>query len=452
MADCTGINKLTNLVGCGAQAAVEDGASSLGEAMMKSYDSILKDFATSWLGKGMLVDLSTSSSLAWFQVSISAVTVFLVVMGLMLAGIKTMMDRNGRPLREVAESLGKVVFVTVAGSLAVQVFVVGGDAFGKWILKSAGLDSGTFTVATTALTASPGLAIIIGIFGILTVLIQWGVMFVRGAILPLLVAWWPVSAAAAMLEGGKKSFEGVTRWIIAFLIYSPVAASIYALAWRLKNGKDGVGGVVNGWVLIVLAVLTLPALLRLIAPATSAMGKMAGGVMAMGMTTAAVGAGIAVGAAVATGGASAGASGAAAGGGSAGGPAAGGGSGSGGGPSVASGAGGQGVPGPGGSDGAGGKHAANPAEGATGAGGSAGSAGSAGSDGSGLIGGSGADGASSSPPSSNGGGVAQGASDASPAGGSASSGGGRASGWDAAQGALDSSDGNDGTAEGMYSE
>lgn len=425
---------VTDPVGCVVQKVTDDSTTNFAQAMMAGYDSALKNFATSWLGKGMMVDLS-GPSVDWFKMSTSVVTLFLVTLGLMFAGIKTLRDRNGRPVREVFEALGRVVFVSAAGSLAVQVFVVGGDAYGQWILKNAGLDTGSFVVSMEVVGRAPGLAIILGLFGILTVLCQWGLMFVRGALLPLLAGYWPIAASAAMLEGGKKSFEGVTEWLIAFVVYSPIAASIYALAWRLKNGDEGLGGVVNGWILIVLAVLTLPALMRLIAPVSSAMGRMAGGVMATGITAAAVGAGVAVGAAVVTGGASAGASGGAA---TTGGKAAGDGLGaaSGGAP-----AGGEGLAGGNGSDGASGKHAA----------------GSASSDSGGPVGGGAAPG---------GGGTTEGASDTSSGGGSgtpaavgasASSNGGGNRGaalvFEAAKGALDTMDGNHGgTAEGMVAE
>lgn len=446
MADCSNPAAIAlNAIECGVQKVTEDGANNLGQQMMAGYDKILKDFATSWLGKGIMVDLN-GPSVEWFKSSTSTLTLFLVTMGLMIAGIKTFKDRNGRPAREVFEALGKVVFVTVAGSLAIQLFVTAGDHYGKWILDSAGLDTGTFTVGGAAVASAPGLAIIIGLFGILTVLCQWALMFLRGAILPLLSAYWPVSAASAMLEGGKKSFEGVTKWIIAFIVYSPLAASIYALAWRMKNGDEGIGGVINGWILVVLAVLALPALLRLIAPVTSAMGKMAGSVMAMGMTAAVVGAGVAVGAAVATGGASAGASGAGAGAGTGagsgttgGGAAIGSGSSSGG--AATGGDGSTGGTGQSGKDGTSGSTMADGAGGSTSLTGSSSSGG-----GSSTVGGASE---SSAGGSKGGGSTASGASEA-PAGGGGREGAGLA--FQAAQGALESRGGDEGAAEGMVSE
>ena len=444
MADCSNPAAIAiNAIECGVQKVTQDGANNLGQQMMAGYDQLMKDFATSWLGQGILVDLN-GPSVDWFKASTSIVTLFLVTIGLMVAGIKTFKDRNGRPAREVFEALGRVVFVTVAGSLSIQVFVTAGDAYGKWILDAAGLDTGTFTVGGAAVASAPGLAVIIGLFGILTVLCQWALMFLRGGVLPLLSGYWPVAAASAMLEGGKKSFEGVTKWILAFIVYSPLAASIYALAWRLKNGDEGIGGLVNGWILMVLAVLALPALLRLIAPVTAAMGKMAGAVMAMGMTAAVVGAGVAVGAAVATGGASSGASAAPQGSGPQTNPAAAGGDAAKGNASsgdVAT-----------GNDSAtgGGKHAKDSNPGGTIADGAEGGDSSAGNSASGH--GSSATAKASGSPGEGSAGSNQTASGASEAPAGNGSKDGSAMAWKAAQGAMENSGGNQGAAEGMVSE
>lgn len=305
----TDVGSVPKAVENAVESWTDSAVGQFAKAMMEGYDYVLKEFMTSWLGKGILVDMD-GPSVSWFQQSMGLVSVFLVTLGLMFAGIRVMLDRNGKPLKEVVENLGKVLFVTFAGTSLVQVFVIGADAFNKWILDAAGLSANV--EATAAAVGAPGVAILLGLFAIITVLIQWVLMFVRGALLPLLVAWWPVAAAASMLKGGDSTFKGVTRWILAFLIYSPVAACIYALAWRMKNGQEGIGGVINGWVLIALAVLALPALLRLLTPAVEAVGRMAAGTMALGVAAGTIVAAGAVGAAVYSGGASAAAGGAAA--------------------------------------------------------------------------------------------------------------------------------------------
>lgn len=290
------------------EGAVQDGVQSFAKAMMEGFDSLFKDFLTSWLGQGVVVDL-TGPSVAWFQTSLSFMNVFLVTIGLMIAAIRTAFAAKGEPLTVAFKALGTVVFVTFGGMLAIQVLLVAGNAFAKWIMESAGLSTTQYGVAVTLWSTMPGLAIILGLFGIMATAFQWGIMFLRGAILPILAAFWPTAASMAMFKGHEGAFTKITAWLIAFIIYTPLAATIYAFAWRLKAGDDGVGGVLNSLILIALAVLALPALMRLMTPAAEAMGKAAGGAMAMGVTAATVSAGVAVGAAVASGGGSAAASG-----------------------------------------------------------------------------------------------------------------------------------------------
>lgn len=278
-----------------------------GKTMLDGFDYILKEFMTSWLGAGMLVDLN-GVSVDWFKSSLNVFTLFLTTLGLMIAGIRTVMLHKGQPLAEAARGFGTVIGVALLGTVLVQMCVAAGAAYAKWILDSSGAGVDQYGIQSGLLLTNPGVAIIAGLFGILAVLFQWGIMLARNATLPFLVAFWPTAAAGAMVGGGKSMFTKLTTWILAFVIYVPLAASIYAFAWKLKSGVDGVGGVINGLILLVLAILTLPALLRLLAPASAALGNSAGGAMAMGVTAAAVTTGVAVGAAVATGGASAGAS------------------------------------------------------------------------------------------------------------------------------------------------
>ncbi|MDQ0733506.1 hypothetical protein [Arthrobacter sp. B1I2] len=294
--------------------AVNSGANSLGEAMMGAWDSIMKGFLTSWLDAGMMVSLE-GESMAWLTDQLQVLSIFMSTLGIMVACVWTMMHARGDRAVKAAKSLLMVFLVTTAGTTLMQVAIPAGDAFSKYILDEAGVTVQGYEQLGPAAAAvgqiGPGLAIVAGIFGVIATLLQWVIMIVRATVLPLLVAIWPVAAAAAMIRGAEQSFSRVTMWLVAFLLYKPIAAIIYAFAWKLKSGGDGIGGVINGMLLLVLAVAALPALMKLLSPATAAMGSAAGGTMALGAGAAVVTAGVAAGAAVATGGASAGAKGAA---------------------------------------------------------------------------------------------------------------------------------------------
>ncbi|AMM22909.1 hypothetical protein AX769_22520 (plasmid) [Frondihabitans sp. PAMC 28766] len=283
-----------------ASGAFQDAANNI----YQGFDGLMKDFLTSWVGQGLVVNLDGSAA-KWFQQSILPINILLLVVGLIIAGVRTMLAANGGPFREALTSLGRVLAVTTFGTAAVQILVWGGDAYAQWILKESGTSADSGKLAGDFASQSPGLALIFGLLGIIAVGLQWAIMFVRQAMLLLLMVFWPTTASYAMMRQGQQAFEKVTAWIIAFVIYSPLAASIYAFAWRLKDGQDGPGGVIYGLMLIALAIIALPAMMRLLVPAAAAMGNASGGAMALGMTAAAVSAGVAVGAAVATGGGSA---------------------------------------------------------------------------------------------------------------------------------------------------
>jgi type IV secretion system protein TrbL len=440
---CSGIvgcEGARTIVGAGAKAVASNGFQQAAETIFSSYDDIIKQFLTSWVGSDFLVALDNKAT-AWFQDTSLPITILLLTVGLIVAGIRTMYTQRGEEFGEAMRNLGRVVAVTSFGTVSIQVLVWGGDAYAEWILKVSGTSATAGYVDAGFAASSPGLALLFGLVGVLAVGIQWVIMFVRQAMLLLLNAFWPMSASYAMLRQGQQAFEKITAWIIAFIIYSPLAASIYAFAWRLKSGQDGAGGVIYGLMLIILAVAALPAIMRLIAPVSAALGNAAGGAMALGITSAAVSAGVAVGAAVATGGAAAGAG-------------AGAGAGTGattagttgaaeGSSATASG------PGAGGGSGADASSIAGGGDGGTAGGGSADTASS-------TVGGDSAAGAQDSGSSSSSGGdgggqTAAGASESASGSGSGQSAGSRA-GWAAAQQASDNAPSDGSTAEGMIGE
>ena len=59
-------------------------------------------------------------------------------------------------------------------------------------------------------------------------------------------------------------------WLLAFALYKPAAAIVYAVAFDLA-GQPGALALLDGVMMLVLAILALPALLRFVVPATSAL-------------------------------------------------------------------------------------------------------------------------------------------------------------------------------------
>ena len=75
-----------------------------------------------------------------------------------------------------------------------------------------------------------------------------------------------------MTDLGFTWFKKLWGWMFAWVLYAPAAALVYAAAFSLMDTSKDLTGVISGYMMIVLAVLALPALLRLIPPVVMAGG------------------------------------------------------------------------------------------------------------------------------------------------------------------------------------
>ncbi|MDQ6740764.1 MAG: hypothetical protein M3021_10500 [Actinomycetota bacterium] len=335
---CGAVSSATNAIaGDFIQTAAEDAA--------KAADSLLKTLATAWTsiptptgancssgaGGSYTCQNATSSSggsagaIQFIQGDLKYITLFVGVAAIIVAAAQMAYKGRGEPVRESMHGLLRLVVVSGAGLAFISILAQAGDSFSSYVLSSTpSSKSGDLAQATslfklsgggTAFTGVAFLLLLLGILAILATLIQLFLIIIRGALLVVMAGVWPLSAAASMTGGGQSMFKKTTGYILAFLIYKPAASIVYALAFYLIQNPpanaDPLVTQIEGVVLILLATLTLPALLKFVVPAVSSAGGV-GAAEAIG-----AGAALATGAAAiaATGGGSA-AAGAGAGGGS----------------------------------------------------------------------------------------------------------------------------------------
>ncbi|QRY42306.1 hypothetical protein JVX92_15090 (plasmid) [Microbacterium hominis] len=314
MADCGGLDWVGNVVGCGAQAAVDGTLGGIGAAALKGVNDLWNGFMTSWIGNAPEGVFGGETG-EWFTYVSTPIVALLVVIGLVIAGARTAFSVRGEPAKEAMGKLVRVVLITTSSVIGFSIMAAGMKALAKWILDSATIRPGDSLIGEVAMFSQNGLlAVIFGILGVIVVGVQWVFMIARAIGLTALLPFWPVAAAAGLIEKYESGFEKVTAWLIAFLIYPPVAAGIYGLAFKLRSGRDGVEAAFMGLGLSFIAVIALPALMRLLVPATAALGRAGAWQTMMGVTAAAATTAVAVGAMAVTGGAAAPAAGGAAGG------------------------------------------------------------------------------------------------------------------------------------------
>ena len=222
----------------------------------------------------------------------------LMVISVLIAAGQMMWTRKGQPLTELLSSLLKFAIINAASVSGVTMLLDSGDKFSAWIIKQA-TDEG-FEKALSSLMGpevfkseiSVGIAIfaiVMGIIAIIVSVIQIGLLIVRSAMALILVGTLPLAFSATNTSWGKQWSQKHVSWLIAFILYKPVASLVYAAAFKVFgsygkiDGDDGQRMVyfVSGLVLMVGALFALPAMMRLIVPAVGAAAG-AGGAMFAG--------------------------------------------------------------------------------------------------------------------------------------------------------------------------
>ena len=302
--DCSGPLGIPDplcIVGSGVQDAVGSVAGSAIEALAEAVEEAVAKAVTSlgtiWVKVGT-PNLTTSNggstpseavgfiqgSLWWYM---AAAAVLAVIVG----GTRMAWEHKAEPGRELVKALLTLVVVAGAGLTAIALAVTAADAFSEWIINRSteGTDFGqnmTLLLGVGAVTGIGALLVILmGLLAIFASIIQIGLMVVRGGMLVILAGILPISASATNTEMGRAWFKKCIAWLIAFILYKPAAAIIYATAFQLA-GSDVFGGggegddllkAITGLVLMVLALIALPALMRFVMPMVSSMASGGGG-------------------------------------------------------------------------------------------------------------------------------------------------------------------------------
>ena len=237
--------------------------------------------------------------------------------------------KSGLPAVKMVVNL---ILVTGVYAVAFAGLMTAGDQFAPWIIQKATGEelslSGMLSLSEMMLIY-PGGGLFLAIIGLLGAVVNVLFMVIQGALASTMFALLPAVAAGSGTEMGSNAFRQLQGWLLAVILFKPVAAIIYAFGMmQMKNppaieGLDDIGkSIYNACVAMVIlgmAALALPALIKFLVPvAAAATSNAFSGGAAVAGVAAAGSAVVMVGAVAATGGAAAPAAGAAAGAGGAG--------------------------------------------------------------------------------------------------------------------------------------
>ena len=300
-----------NLAGYVAGKIADGTFNQILESFWNGSVKLYRDFITSWLRAGPIIDPEKSSAFAWGSGVVNLFTMLAVTIGLLIAGIKIVWDQRGEEVRYIISSLGRVILVSGLGVTIISALLTASDQAAGAILTSTNWDNRDTTAIlgnpAQAISAMGALLFLPGAIMGLVVIIQWCIMIFVSIATPILLMFWPVSEGMVFAAGGR-SFSRVAKWLLAFILFKPTVAVLYGFAFQELKGGDGAGGIVTAICILVMAPFALPALLKIVNPAATgtgadgagaAIGAYAGAVVGAAGATAGIVGGVAAGGAVA---------------------------------------------------------------------------------------------------------------------------------------------------------
>ena len=222
---------------------------------------------------------ATTGPVGELQRSLSWYVGLFAVASVLIGAARMAWSRRAGTGVDLLGSVVRLLVVSAVGVPAVAALVAAGDGFATWLLqRSAGGDFGARMTAvgqTVALTTALGggaasaLTLLIAMLAILGALAQAVVLVLRGAILVILTATLPLAASATNTDLGRQWWSKSCAWLIAFIVFKPAAALVYAGAFYLIGAGTDAQSVIAGLMTLALAAFTLPALMKLLVPAVA---------------------------------------------------------------------------------------------------------------------------------------------------------------------------------------
>ena len=295
-------------VGGGISSVAGDAITALANAVLGALGRTIEWASTLWVGVGTPQVANSAGqstgTVSFLQQNLLAYTTGLAVLSTLIGAARIVYhEHKATQARELTRFLATYAAVSAGAATAASVLIGGSDQMAGWFINQADAGSnfsthlaqllgvagqtGGFTTGLAATATTAVIAIVLGLLAFLGSVIQIMLMLVRGGMLVLLVGTLPLIAAFSNTEMGHQWFRKATAWLLAFALYKPAAAIIYAVAFKL-GGQQGALALLDGVMMLFLAILAMPALLRFLVPATSALASGGGaGVMLAGAAGAA---------------------------------------------------------------------------------------------------------------------------------------------------------------------
>ncbi|MEU2422712.1 hypothetical protein ABZ619_17100 [Streptomyces sp. NPDC007851] len=208
--------------------------------------------------------------------------VYLAVGSLLFAACRMAVERRATAGTTALKGMARVIVVSGAATTIALAAGRVADDYSKHLFDASVQNtlSGVGYCADES-GIEPFLLLVLAFLLLIAGIIQTILMYIRLGVMILLLGTLPLAAAASMTDWGSGWWRKHIGWMIAWLLYKPAAALVMYSGTAMinvstttpNNGGDvAVNQRIAGIGVMLLSAVALPALLKLVVPATAALG------------------------------------------------------------------------------------------------------------------------------------------------------------------------------------
>jgi hypothetical protein len=268
-------------------SAASDVLNGIAQAVTAGVKWIIENTAT-WGLHISSPNLAGEPAITAMQSWLLPITAAVAVAGVIAAGARMALTRRANPLLDVTGGLLTLAAASTLGVTAATLLLKAGDAWSSWVLQVS--TGGQFTqrlilALNLGQGAAPAVVLVFGVIAIVLSLVQAALMLFRQAALVVLAGVLPLAAAGAIAPMTRAWVRKVTAWMLTLICYKPAAAAVYAVAFTMMGSGGSPQTALMGFVMLLLSVLTLPALMKFFTWTTGTIASSGGGGQLLGAAT-----------------------------------------------------------------------------------------------------------------------------------------------------------------------
>lgn len=278
----------------------EDPVGKFAKSVIEGNEQALQMVMTFWMdfdmGKAMVESNSTGVINIMWVIVLGAMVVNLIIVGARMVWLRRQGVADG--LEEVGGMFWNAAIYSIVLPAGIFSAVGATDVLSHAILENFGASDAESFLDGVNLgpdQAGPIMMLLVAGLAFAGSAVQFLAMVARVLILPVLIGLMPLFAGISATDWGRQALASARNWLIALVLYKPVAALFYCVAFWVHDNIQGDGIVwtaVRG-LAVGLAGFSILSLAKVIIPGMASMGGGNSAAMgaAMGAATGAVTAG-----------------------------------------------------------------------------------------------------------------------------------------------------------------